>query len=260
MTTALDLKERVRRFWDETPCGTRGLDAPEGSAEFFARLDRDRERTQPFIARFAGFDRRRGQRVLEVGVGPATDFVRFARGGAVLTGVDLTEHAVRLARRRLELEGLAAEVLRADTESLPFADGTFDFVYSWGVVHHTEDPQRAVREILRVTRPGGRVCVMVYHRHSLVAVQSWIVNALLRGRPWRSFAHVIWHHHESIGTRAYSIGEARDLFAGLDELAVTPVVTAYDVRLSRARFAPRWVQKLVPGRLGWFLVVEGSRS
>lgn len=254
------LKERVRAFWEETPCGTRGVEAEEGSRQFFDRLERERDRTQPFIAECARFAEQRGKRVLEVGIGPATDFVRFARAGAVLTGVDLTEHAVRLARRRLELEGLTAEVLQADAESLPFQDGAFDFVYAWGVVHHTQDPGRAVRELVRVTRPGGEVCAMIYHRHSLVAVQSWIVHALLRGRPRLSFGDVISRYHESAGTRAYSIAEARVLFDALEGLSVIPVVTPYDVRLTRSTFAPSWVQALIPRRLGWFLVVRGRKG
>jgi len=259
MSSRADLKERVRDFWEETPCGTRDIDVPEGSAEFFARLEQDRDRTQPFISRFARFDEQRGKRVLEVGVGPATDFVRFARAGARLTGVDFTEHAVRLARRRLELEGLEADLRIADAERLPFEDAAFDFVFSWGVVHHTESPDAAMREILRVTRPGGEVCVMVYHRRSLVALQSWVVNGVARGRPWRSFTDVIRDHHESPGTRAYTIAEARLLGRGLTQLRVTPVVTAFDVRVTRSRYAPRWAERLVPPRLGWFLVLEGRK-
>ena len=254
-----DLKERVRDFWEREPCGTRGVVDEEGTPAFFARLERDRLAREPFVDDFARFAERRGERVLEVGVGAGTDFVRFARAGAIATGVDLTEHGVRLTRRRLELEGLPGYVLRADAEHLPFDSGTFDFAYSWGVIHHTPRPEQAAREIVRVTRPGGRICVMVYHRHSLVGLQSWLVNALAKGRPWRSLKEVIWHHHESIGTQAYTVAEARKLFDGLAAVTVTPIVTPYDVRFTRQRFLPRAVQRLVPARLGWFLVVEGTR-
>lgn len=253
------MKELVRTFWEAEPCGTRELDLEEGTRAYFDALERERDRIQPFIVEFAGFDRRRGQRVLEIGVGPGTDLIRFARSGAILTGVDLTDRAVGLARRRLQLEGLSGDVLRADAEALPFAADSFDFVYSWGVIHHTEHPQRAADEIVRVVRPGGEVCVMVYHRRSLVAVQSWIVNGLLRGQPWRSVGDLIWHYHESIGTTAYTLGEARTLFSTLRNLAVTSVVTPYDVRITRTRYAPRWVQSLVPSALGWFLVLQGTK-
>jgi ubiquinone/menaquinone biosynthesis C-methylase UbiE len=256
---AAGVKDDVRRFWEATPCGTRELTEQEGSREFFDRLERERDAREPFIPRFARFDEQRGREVLEVGLGAATDFIRFARAGAKLSGVDLTEHAIALARRRLELEGLSADIRQADAEHLPFADASFDFVYSWGVIHHTPSTERAAQKIVRVTRPGGSVCVMIYHRRSLVALQCWIVNALLRGRPQRTLTDVIARHIESAGTKAYTIAEARALFAGLSGLRVTPVVTPYDVRITRSRFAPAAVQKLVPARLGWFLVVEGRK-
>ena len=253
------LKERVRAFWEAEPCGTRGLVAEEGSPAFFARLEEERDKREPFVVRFARFSEHRDRRVLEVGIGPGTDFVRFVRAGARATGVDLTRHGVDLTKRRLDLEGAAAEVVQADAEELPFQTASFDFVYSWGVIHHTEDPERAVRELVRVARPGAEICMMVYNRRSLVGLQTWIVNGLAKGKPWRSVADLIWHHHESIGTRAYTASEARALFRGLESVRVVPVVTPYDVRITRTRFLPSWVQRLVPSRLGWFLVVQGEK-
>lgn len=254
------MNREAARFWDAAPCGTRAIEAAAGSPAFFSRIEQERLEREPFIERFARFDRQRGLRVLEVGIGAATDFARFARAGARLTGIDFTESAVRLARRRLALESLRAEVLRADAETLPMADASFDCVYSWGVIHHTGDTQRAADEIVRVTRAGGRVCVMIYHRLSLVALQCWIVHALLRGRPWRTLREVIAHHIESPGTRAYSIREARQMFATLANVTVTPVVTPYDARIARGRYLPAWLRRLIPRRLGWFLVVEGRKA
>lgn len=256
---APDDLEPVREFWEKTPCGTRGIGEEEGSRAYFERIERERDQREPFIARFARFPEWRGRKVLEVGVGAGTDFIRFARAGAVVTGVDLTRHAVELAQRRLALERLSAEVREASAEQLPFEAGCFDLVYSWGVIHHTSHPARAAREIVRVLRPGGEACVMIYHRRSLVALQCWILNALLRGRPWRSLGDVIAAHVESVGTRAYTIAEARAMFAGLEALAVTPVVTPYDVRLTRTLRLPAPVQALVPRGLGWFLVVTGRK-
>ncbi|MBI4061612.1 MAG: class I SAM-dependent methyltransferase [Elusimicrobia bacterium] len=255
----MTLKDEVRRFWDQAPCGTREIQSEEGTKEYFQALERNRDAREPFIADFARFGEHGGKRVLEVGFGAGTDFIRFARAGAVLSGIDLTEHGARLVRQRLALEGLKADIQVGDAEKLPFAEAAFDSVYSWGVIHHTEDTVRAAREIARVVRPGGRVCVMIYHRHSLVALQCWILHALLRGRPWRSLSEVICRHIESVGTKAYSIGEARELFSSLSSVTVTPVLTPYDLRISRSLYLPRWVGRFVPDRLGWFLIVEGVK-
>ena len=67
-------------------------------------------------------------------------------------------------------------------------------MYSWGVIHHSPDTEKAFSEIARVVRKGGTVKLMLYHRHSLVALYLWIRYALLRGRPWRSLSDVVYHH------------------------------------------------------------------
>ena len=104
--------------------------------------------------------------VLEVGCGLGTDGAQFAKAGANYTGIDLTDAAVDLARRRFELFQLPGTFRVADAERLDFPDNTFDIVYSHGVLHHTPDTAAAVREIHRVLRPGGKAVVMLYHRDS----------------------------------------------------------------------------------------------
>src|SRR5829696_6983275 len=151
---SVDQKQRVRDFWEAGPCGSEHAYAPEGSAEFFAEIERARNELEPYIAEYADFAGSAGKRVLEIGIGLGTDFIRFARAGAEATGIDLTEHAVQLVSKRLELEGLQGQVRAADAEALPFQDDSFDRVYSWGVLHHTPNTPRAVDEALRVLRPG----------------------------------------------------------------------------------------------------------
>ncbi len=161
-----DLKERVRAFWQEHPCGTKFADAEVGSRRFFEAVEEHRYRTEWHIPAAAGFEKAKGLRVLEIGCGLGTDGARFARAGALYTGVDLTEAAVSLARRRFELEGLPGEFRVADAEALEFEEGSFDLVYSHGVLHHTPDARAAVKEIRRVLAPSGRAVVMLYHRNS----------------------------------------------------------------------------------------------
>ena len=253
MQPAQELKERVRGHWDVEPCGVIHTDAPEGSARFYDEIERRRDELEPFLPKFADFAGARGLSMLEIGVGIGTDFIRFARAGARVTGVDLTEHAVELARLRLELEGLDGEVVQADAERLPFADGTFDRVYSWGVLHHTPDTEGAVREAIRVLAPGGAITVMLYNRISWVALGLWARRALLRARPWLSLRYVLANYLESPGTKGYTAAEARTMFAGLDELQVDVVGTRYD------RYLAGPLGRIAPGHLGWFIVIRGRR-
>jgi SAM-dependent methyltransferase len=163
-----DLKEQVRAFWQSHPCGTKFTEGVElGSPEFFRRVEEFRYAKEGHILEAADFASAGGLKVLEIGCGLGTDGVQFAKAGADYTGVDLTEAAVDLARRNFEWRGLPGRFRTADAENLDFEDGTFDLVYSHGVLHHTPDTGRAVREVRRVLKPAGRAVVMLYHRDSL---------------------------------------------------------------------------------------------
>jgi SAM-dependent methyltransferase len=160
------LKERVRAFWQAHPCGEKFSDAAPGTREFFERVEAHRYAKEWHIPEAADFAGARGLRVLEIGCGMGTDGARFAAAGADYTGIDLTEAAIELARKKFATAGLKGEFRVADAEKLDFADGSFDVVYSHGVLHHTPDTEGAIREIHRVLKTGGRAIVMLYHRGS----------------------------------------------------------------------------------------------
>jgi len=160
------LKERVRAFWQENPCGTRFADASPGSRRFYELVEDHRYKKEWHIPTAAAFASSKNLNVLEVGCGLGTDGAQFAKAGAKYTGIDLTDAAVDLAKRRFELFNLPGTFRVADAERLLFANNSFDIVYSHGVLHHTPDTAAAVREIHRVLRPGGQAVVMLYHRDS----------------------------------------------------------------------------------------------
>lgn len=161
-----NLKERVRAFWQANPSGVKFADAAPGTRCFYELVEAHRYATEWHIPTAADFASARGLKVLEIGCGLGTDGARFVAAGAEYTGVDLTQAAVKLARKRFELFDLAGKFQTADAENLDFANESFDLVYSHGVLHHTPETALAIREIHRVLRPGGRAVVMLYHRDS----------------------------------------------------------------------------------------------
>jgi len=252
-------KSLVQEYWDNRPCGSLEA-APELPLSSTLRAhERIRFEREPEIAAFAEFERWRGERVLEVGVGMGADFVRFGKAGAKTVGVDLSTRSLALARRNAELNLVLPALANADAELLPFADGTFDLVYSWGVLHHTPETERAVHEVNRVLKPGAECRLMLYHRRSLVGLQCYIRYGLMSLRPLASVSELIGSHIESPGTRAYTVSEVRHLFRSFAQVDIRPVATAYDLRFGRRLFAPRWMQRLVPARLGWFLLVRARK-
>lgn len=249
MTTTLN--DQVRGYWEAEPCGT-GVrvtgEAEPRTREWFERVEESRYRAEPYIHSVAQFTRHHGQKLLEVGVGAGTDHLQWARAGAVCHGVDLTDAAIETTRARLALYGFTSHLQRADAERLPFDDGTFDVAYSWGVVHHSERPEAIVREIWRVLKPGGVFKGMVYGLYSPVVLRIWTRNALLRGRPWRTPRDVVWHHMESVGTKAYTNAGVRRLLSPFSRVELERVATVYD-----GERLPRFLARALPDRFGWFI-------
>ena len=161
------LKDRVRAFWQQNPCGTKFADAPPGSRRFYELVEEHRYKKEWHIPAAAGFAHSKDLNVLEIGCGLGTDGAQFAKAGAKYTGIDLTHAAVELSKRRFELFDLLGTFRVADAERLNFPNHSFDIVYSHGVLHHTPDTAAAVREIHRVLKPGGHFCFMEPHSGSL---------------------------------------------------------------------------------------------
>src|SRR5947199_196394 len=122
------------------------------------------------------------------------DSLDFVRSVADEMGMALRAAAITVGRTRLALEGLHARTLVADAEHLPFAEESFDLVYSWGVLHHTPNTPAAIGEVHRVLRRSGEARIMLYARRSWVALGLWVRNGLGRGRPWRTFSEVLADH------------------------------------------------------------------
>jgi ubiquinone/menaquinone biosynthesis C-methylase UbiE len=159
-------RDQRRSFWTRYQPGFRFTDAQVGTAQFFSDVERHRYELEPHIPEVVRFPAWRGRDVLEAGCGIATDGVQFARAGSRYTGVDFSSTALDLARRRFELEGVEGSFVQCSVTDLPFPDGSFDLVYSNGVIHHEPRTEQVVSEFHRVLRPGATALVMVYHRDS----------------------------------------------------------------------------------------------
>lgn len=212
MSTAVEL---AQKHWNDTPL-------------YYSEAYR--YSMYPWLHEAAEFDGHCGERVLEIGCGTGSDLLQFARSGACAVGIDIADGQIELARERV---GNAATVIKATATDLPFEDRSFDYVYSHGVLHHIDNPQRVVREIMRVLVPGGHFSVHVYSLFSYAALRA----RLRYGGRWRLYVE-----NSTAPVRI-------DLYTKFSLCRLFPVPITVTKR--EAPFLEKW--------FGWFLIVKGQR-
>ncbi len=160
-------QERVRAYWNNKPCDSDLSDRERLSREYFLDIERQRYELQPHILDIISKIDWRGKRVLEIGSGVGTDARKIIRMGGDYTGINVDRVSTEATSQALRVFSLAGVALQCDATSLDFPDNTFDVVYSFGVLHHIPEVEKAVAEIRRVLKPGGELLVMLYNRASI---------------------------------------------------------------------------------------------
>jgi ubiquinone/menaquinone biosynthesis C-methylase UbiE len=202
--------DAIADYWNHRIHDLEMTDHPVGTKAFFDDLDDYRFDKLHYLPRLVDFSGYQGRRLLEVGCGIGTDLVRFAKGGARVTGVDLAETAIALARKNFELNGVTPEELRvANGEALPFPDASFDVVYGHGVIQYTANAEQLIRECHRVLKPGGTGIFMVYNRVSWLNAMSKLTNVGLE-------------HADAPVLKKYSIPEFRQLLEPFAQTEIVP--------------------------------------
>ena len=201
-----ELKVSVREYWDAHVHDWKIATHAVGSPEFFAEIEAYRFEKLSYLDERVDYSGYPGHRLLDVGCGLANDTARFARGGALVTGIDISPRAIELSTRNFEQRGLVGDFRVMDGERMEFSDDSFDVVYCHTVLHFTPDPARMVREIHRVLKPEGLAILMTVNRKSWM---NWL----------RHVMKVDIDHLDSPVFRHMTVAEFRDVlkpFASID--------------------------------------------
>lgn len=246
----------------------------------FKQIQRFWRASQPFghpaypeelpFSRLIDFKALKGKKVLEIGCGMGAHAALLSQAGAIVTGIDLTERSVYYTKRRLKLFKIKnATVIRCDAESLPFEGESFDFVWSWGVIHHSVNTQNIVNEIFRVLKTDGRVSVMVYHRNSTrYFITGGLYYGLLRGRFWQhpSLYAVNMTFTDGYIARHYTRQEAALLFSNFRKVntkimgvEIPSMLPGYGKLTQLCPLIMKPVNHWISTHWGWFLLAEAQK-
>ena len=259
MTGQPDIRA-VKQFWERNPVAARSVPYAPGTPEFFSYYDALREANESpaFAAELHEFQKFAGKRVLDIGSGNGYVLSRYAARGARTHGVDITSTAVGLSRRRFELMQLPGHFLVGNAECLPFADTSFDCVCSMGVLHHTPDTARAVAEVRRVLKPGGRLIVMFYHRNSFQYRVKFPLMRLVKGVSMQESVNLV----DGVGNPkgdVYSRSQLAKLLGGFADLELFAGLLPWHKAPLIERMVPGRVRAALERRAGFFLYAKATR-
>jgi ubiquinone/menaquinone biosynthesis C-methylase UbiE len=262
--------EEVREYWNKRPCNIRHSPRPVGSKEYFDEVEARKYFVEPHIPGFADFERWRGKKVLEIGCGIGTDTVNFARAGADVTAVELSDESMKVAEQRTKVMEVANRVTfyNGNAEELEafLPPQQFDLVYSFGVIHHSPHPERILEQIKRYLKPGGTMKLMVYHRRSWKVF--WMVMKHGKGDLRRTRELIAQHSEAQFGspvTYAYTKDEFCELLArdgfGVTDIFVEHIFPWRIADYVQYRYVKVWYFRWLPEpmfralerRFGWHL-------
>ena len=163
----VELQAAVQEYWGATPCDSDASRLTPGSRSYFAEIEVERYVYQRHVLEFLNEIDWHGKRTLEIGTGVGTDARQLIARGADYDGINIDEGSSAVTRRALAAFELHGRVHVMDATAMRFPDATFDAVYSFGVLHHIPNVERAVVEIHRVLKKGGLLLFMVYNRSSI---------------------------------------------------------------------------------------------
>lgn len=162
-----DAQDAVRQFWDTTPCNSQLSSRAIASKEYFLEVEAQRYECEEHILEMINRFDWEGKSVLEIGTGVGTDARKIIEKGGLYTGINIDYGSTQMTRNALKTFRLPGGVMQCNATRLPFEPGSFDVVYSFGVLICIPEVEKAVAEIYRVLKPGGKMVIMLYNRSSI---------------------------------------------------------------------------------------------
>lgn len=255
-----DAQERNRLWWETLPMTYAGWDEANRlpkSAEDFAKVEQEFLDGNPWLKECFDFKALAGKKVLEIGFGTGVASCLLAKGGADVTGIDITNQAVEIATANAAAQGLTnVKFQRMDAEKLEFPDDTFDYVFTWGVLHHSNRTEEALKQLGRSLKKGGRGMIMVYNKASFRFWGKGFRWLFLKGKIFKGYNMQTVQGFATDGyyQRHFS---PRELRRALGEAGLGDFKTSVSHMNKRyVPGSPRGLDEWFKRKYGWLLVVE----
>lgn len=254
-------QEKNRLWWESLPMTYQDWESkdriPKTKRDF---LIAEKELlNSKFLGNF-DFGKFSGQKVLEIGCGSGAGSCLFAKNGARVTSVDITKQAIEITKKNAKVQGVKIKVLNQDAEKMTLKDGSFDFVFSWGVLHHSKNTIKAFGNVARVLKKGGRGLIMVYNKNSARYYINGLNWLILKGKIFQGYnlrtvqdfyTDGYYHRHFT----------PRGLKKRLEKLGLKcNKISITHMGHKMLPFVPEVIEQWIKDNYGWLLVAEFEKK
>lgn len=266
--------DEIKNFWNNRPCNIRHSSKTIGTRDYFDEVERRKYFHEPHIKDFANFEFWKNKDVLEIGCGLGTESINFARAGARLTIVELSEKSLEICKQRFQVFNLQANFILGNAEELDKLLGNkkFDLIWSFGVIHHSENPEKIVSQFSNHLKDiTSEVRIMVYSK-----ISYKLFDILRKADKWdmsKSRELIQYWSEAEQGcpkTETYTFDEIADMFER-NKLDVSDIwkdhIFPFDIpeyKKGNYVIAEEWENvsqedmKMFERELGWHTMVIGS--
>ena len=164
--------KQIKNYWNRQPCNINHSNEPGLTKKYFDEVRKKKYFVENHILKFADFKKYNKKNVLEIGCGIGTDAIEFIKNGAKYIGVDYSDESIKICKRRTDVLKLTKRnplFLIDNCEELKKIKKLkkkFHLIYSFGVLHHTENMQKAFNQIYEVADKNTEIKIMLYAKNS----------------------------------------------------------------------------------------------
>lgn len=266
-----EYKKQTIKNWTSSPCGSNYTAEEYLTREYFEEVEGFRYNSHPWLKNaIESFDIK-GKSVLEIGFGMGTDHLTMARKGANMYGVDMTPKHLKITQNRLKLYNLNSNLILGDGETVPLEDNSMDFIYSFGVIHHSPNTEKIISEINRILKPKGKCFITVYHKNSLFFwLNVFLVNYIIKGGWQKRNLHQqislveYPNDNENLVLRLYKKTQFKSLFKNFININckikhLLPAEIPILGRFYKNQFEPTPFLSTLGNFFGWYIIIEATK-
>ena len=231
--------------------------AKPNSKDWFLEGDEFRYNNYKALEYFCEFDKFKDSKILDIGPGRGQETHNYLRAGGKLTVLEFASQGVGLVSNRRKIFNLDFDIIQADAVNIPLQDEKFDLVFSYGVLHHIPEIEKAIREVERVLKPGGTAKIMLYHKgynyYVIMFLQWYILKGFFLKYKWREYLKIAMEQREGPCPVVF-IYNMKEIYA-LFEKTKLQIISSFNDEIIEGRLVnwgliPRWFINRYRNKLG----------